>query len=356
MATVDIVLRSMAAMQLLFLACLLLRDARADRALYYAALLPAGLAAFMITSAPLPRGTLGGFALPLTLVCVANPAWFWIFAKAWFDDGFRPGIREAAGVLAMTAVGWAHEVGAAGAPSPALDLLFKGAILTFIGMAVVKVVADRSADLIESRRRTRIAFVVAVFAYAAVGVALQIAFDARLPLSVVRSNIALILAVAFALSLLLAAAARVRRDVPHRPPLVTPPLAPSKATVAIDDALVTRIREAMETQRLYRQEGLTVAGLARVLGSQEYRVRRAINQGLGYRNFNEFLHHHRLAEASTRLRAQPHLPVLTIALDVGFGSIGPFNRAFRARFGCTPTEYRAADSGIGVISFDFGKT
>jgi AraC-like DNA-binding protein len=32
--------------------------------------------------------------------------------------------------------------------------------------------------------------------------------------------------------------------------------------------------------------------------------------------------------------------VLTIALEVGYGSIGPFNRAFKERFGVTPTAYR----------------
>ena len=34
------------------------------------------------------------------------------------------------------------------------------------------------------------------------------------------------------------------------------------------------------------------------------------------------------------------VPVLTIALDTGFQSIGPFNRAFKAHTGLTPTEYR----------------
>jgi AraC-like DNA-binding protein len=36
--------------------------------------------------------------------------------------------------------------------------------------------------------------------------------------------------------------------------------------------------------------------------------------------------------------------VLTIALEVGYGSIGPFNRAFKERFGVTPTEYRRQNS------------
>jgi AraC-like DNA-binding protein len=32
--------------------------------------------------------------------------------------------------------------------------------------------------------------------------------------------------------------------------------------------------------------------------------------------------------------------VLTIAMDAGFQSLGPFNRAFKADTGLTPTEFR----------------
>jgi AraC-like DNA-binding protein len=34
------------------------------------------------------------------------------------------------------------------------------------------------------------------------------------------------------------------------------------------------------------------------------------------------------------------VPILTIALDAGFQSIGPFNRAFKAETGMTPSEFR----------------
>lgn len=346
MTTFDVVLRSMAVMQLLFLAALLLMHARQEAAWRYAALLPFGLAAFMITSAPLPRGTLGFIGSSLTTLCVANPAWFWIFAKAWFDDDFRPGAREVAAVVGMIAIGLAHELD--GPPSLVVDVLFKAAILGFIGMAVVKVVGDRRADLIEGRRRARIAFVLAVFGYAAIGVALQVAYEGRLPAPIVRLNVGLILVVAFGLSMTLATAV-VRRGARATATRATPPAAAIPSIMPPDDALITRIREAMELRQLYHDESLTVASLARALGSQEYRVRRAINQGLGYRNFNEFLHRYRLDEASARLRSQPHLPVLTIALDVGFGSIGPFNRAFRSRFGCTPTEYRGQGTGSEAL-------
>jgi AraC-like DNA-binding protein len=38
--------------------------------------------------------------------------------------------------------------------------------------------------------------------------------------------------------------------------------------------------------------------------------------------------------------AQAEVPVITIAMDTGFQSLGPFNRAFKAVTGVTPTEYR----------------
>jgi AraC-like DNA-binding protein len=41
--------------------------------------------------------------------------------------------------------------------------------------------------------------------------------------------------------------------------------------------------------------------------------------------------------------------VLSIALDVGYGSIGPFNRAFKARMGMTPTQFRQAVPGAAPI-------
>jgi AraC-like DNA-binding protein len=254
-----------------------------------------------------------------------------------------------------------------------LDAAFKAAILAFIGLAVVTVVRDRPADLDETRRRGRVAFVVAVWLYASVGIVLQLVFDGRLPPALVRANVAFLFVVAFGLAAALALGAPIlaRRaraveratspeEVDHAPRRASVPGRRVRVPASIDTALVARIRAAMESERLYHRESLTVAGLAAALGSQEYRVRRAINQGLGYRNFNEFLHRYRLDEGAARLRTQMHLPVLTIALDVGFGSIGPFNRAFRARYGCTPTAWRSgpvattgaaegADAGVAAI-------
>ncbi|MEL6213465.1 MAG: AraC family transcriptional regulator, partial [Pseudomonadota bacterium] len=39
--------------------------------------------------------------------------------------------------------------------------------------------------------------------------------------------------------------------------------------------------------------------------------------------------------------ARARTPVLTIAMDAGFSSLAPFNRAFKNEIGKTPTAYRA---------------
>ena len=105
--------------------------------------------------------------------------------------------------------------------------------------------------------------------------------------------------------------------------------------------MLARLTEAMSGQHLYRREGLTLAALAQDLGLGEAGLRTLINQQLGYRNFNDFLHRYRLQEAAPRL-VNEDLPVLTIALECGYGSIGPFNRAFKQSMGMTPSEYRGA--------------
>jgi len=67
-----------------------------------------------------------------------------------------------------------------------------------------------------------------------------------------------------------------------------------------------------------------------------------INKQLGYRNFNALLHEYRLRDACAQLAdpAKTQLPILTIALEVGYQSITPFNQAFRDAMGCTPSAYR----------------
>lgn len=50
---------------------------------------------------------------------------------------------------------------------------------------------------------------------------------------------------------------------------------------------------------------------------------------------------YRIEHACRLLHEQPRRSVLDISLDAGFGSLGPFNRAFKAATGGTPSAWRA---------------
>jgi len=96
----------------------------------------------------------------------------------------------------------------------------------------------------------------------------------------------------------------------------------------------------MKDERLYADHDLRVAKLADMMNLPEHSLRKKINKQLGYRNFNQFVNQYRIKEAGQRLNEEPTIPVLSVALDVGFRSISSFNTAFQSQYGMSPTEYR----------------
>ncbi|HEX7944805.1 MAG TPA: helix-turn-helix domain-containing protein, partial [Phenylobacterium sp.] len=113
--------------------------------------------------------------------------------------------------------------------------------------------------------------------------------------------------------------------------------------MAADRALLAKLTAVMDAGG-WRREGLGIGALAREIGTQEHRLRRLINTRLGHRNFADFVNGYRI-EAAKRALADPALAqttVASIAFDLGFGSLSPFNRAFRTATGSTPTAWRRA--------------
>ena len=131
-----------------------------------------------------------------------------------------------------------------------------------------------------------------------------------------------------------------------RAPLFGPMRAPDATAdpraMAADRALLAKLDAAMASGA-WRSEGLTIGVLARDLATPEHRLRRLINLRLGHRNFADFVNGYRIAAAKDRLAdpAQAETTIAVIAFDLGFGSLSPFNRAFRATTGATPTQWRA---------------
>lgn len=110
-------------------------------------------------------------------------------------------------------------------------------------------------------------------------------------------------------------------------------------TPPYSDADAQRLNDVMAAG-FYRTAPLTLARLSEATGIPEYRLRRLINQRLGYRNFNDYINHLRIAEARERLVREPETPILNISLDVGYRTLSSFNRAFREHTNMSPSQYR----------------
>lgn len=108
--------------------------------------------------------------------------------------------------------------------------------------------------------------------------------------------------------------------------------------------IVEKVDKLLKEQQVYKTEGITIKNLADLIGEQEYKLRRTINGEMGYRNFNDFINRYRVEEACQILQDpnQSKLTIQEISYQLGYQSIGPFNKAFKEQTGQTPTVYRRA--------------
>jgi AraC-like DNA-binding protein len=332
---------------LLLLASVLWRDHGRLLSARLAAGFSVGSAAYAICSAAGIHGQPTVWLSPLLALTAGNNVVFWLLASALFDDGFRLLPWHGALWLVMVALGVAECLFAG---SRVLGIALTLSSLGFAFAAVAQTVSSWRSDLVEGRRRARLFIVGASSAYIA-GTALAQLLSGPPAASRgadLAGSASLLVIVVIAAWLLLSISRRHSLfAVAAAPP--APPAQPVLSPEPVDAGLLASLERLMAVERAYRQDGLTIGTLAQRLDLPEYRLRRLINQGLGYRNFNSFLNHYRIGDAKAALadRAQTAVPVLTIAMDAGFSSLGPFNRAFKAETGLTPTEYRRQNTGIG---------
>jgi len=193
----------------------------------------------------------------------------------------------------------------------------------------------RQVDLVERRLRLRRVFVAGIALMVALVVTAELVSNWNVPLVLELIGMAGIFGLALGLNL-----AFLRPGSLLSKPASLPVVPETGAEP--EDPLIAALMRSMRGDRLYADQDLRIATLAARLGVPEYRLRRTINQQLGFRNFNQFVNGLRIEEAADRLKTDRQLPILTIALDVGFRSVSSFNTASRERFGMAPSEYRAA--------------
>jgi AraC-like DNA-binding protein len=301
------------------------------------ALFALGAAAYAVCSAGAIHGGGVSWQIPLLALSAGNNTVFWLLACALFDDGFR--LRWWHGVVWLVLV----ITGTFDAffPSLPLGLALTLSSLVFAGLAIARTLTTWRADLVERRRRLRLFIVGASALYIGAIAILQLA-GAPIGHETGNSNVAASLSL---LAIAGVAAWSLLRLAPDQSLFVANPLRrapPPPEVEPVDKELLTALERSMAVDKAHRQEGLTIGSLAEKLGVPEYRLRRLINRALGHRNFNSFLNDHRIAEVKAALidPTQAEVPVLTLALDAGFSSLGPFNRAFKAETGMTPSQFR----------------
>jgi AraC-like DNA-binding protein len=339
-ATVDLALRAATVAVLLVLAASLFRDFRHVLTGRLAVAFAIGSAAHAATSAIGNTSPVLAWHAPLIALSTGNVVVFWLFCRALFDDAFT--LRWWHGLVWLAIVAfsfvncmWIAPAGNARLAITAVNLIALG----FIILAVAQTIASWSADLVEGRRNLRMFIVIASALYGGLNAILQMMALRDFADIANVANSALLAGIVAAIS---CAMMQVRpRDLF---PAVGEAPAPVKAEVAdaADRKLMDALMRLMADERIYRHDNVTIGTLATRLSVPEYRLRRLINRRLGYRNFNVFLNEHRIEEAKAALAdpAQAEVPVITIAMDAGFQSLGPFNRAFKATTGVTPSEYR----------------
>lgn len=284
------------------------------------------------------------FVAPLAvLLALAVPYCLWLFARAIFEAPWPKSVWIYLFALIGSVVwgiflfrdflgsGWVT----------VSNTVMHVASLIVVAHAFWTTVRGRPDDLIERRRSFRLFFVAIVAFQVSAVLVIELALAGTVApdwLELTNIIIIALLTIGLAVPLL-----RLNDEFFDLATTVKRAVKESQATRlgAAESVLKEKLLSLMG-QGYYRETGLTIPTLSNKLGYPEHRLRRLINGHLGYRNFSAFLNDYRISEAKRWLTdpERARMPVLTIALDLGYASLGPFNRAFKAATGSTPTEFR----------------
>ncbi len=332
MLYLDLAMRSGAATMLILLAFLLWHAPIGTEGRFSIFAVACSEIAHLITNSPLSLNLPSVLQHNLIILSALAPnAITWLLVTIFLD---RPRRRWPWLVASsfVSATYYVHLV----APELGVPCLLFATCLYF-ALLVLAIWTSRD-DMVECRCRARPGFAIAIsgLSLGLTGAeAIGIPEPGSVELALLHSGSMFAVALAFAIWIL-------RPDMHLWPgPAEKPTVSVNVTDNSPDVALINQIKINM-ADNIWREEGLTISALALRLSVPEHRLRRAINQGLGYRNFSNFINHARIDAAMQQL-ANPRAmgkTILEIAYDVGFASLGPFNRAFRAETGQSPSEFR----------------
>ena len=267
---------------------------------------------------------------------------FWLFCSVLFEDEPKiPAWRFA--VPGIVVALWLP--GAFLPPSPARAVawwIFAASSLVIHLHILLMTWRGWRIDLVERRRHLRAPIAAAATGYMLVQTLCDFGLGEgpMLP-SLIQAVALAALGVGSALALLRAEPVLVQASPAAGEPPVVRPVETLDLTPA-DRLVLARLDKAMNENEVWRGEDLSIGALAALVGAPEHRLRKLINGVLGHRNFADYVNGRRIEAAKVALAdpEQALKSVSTIAFELGFASLGPFNRAFRAATGVTPTAWR----------------
>jgi AraC-like DNA-binding protein len=279
--------------------------------------------------------------LPLRIIvsigAISIPLFFWLLARAIFDDHFKFHGSLLIWFIVLVVPHLNFLIGGLIPWSGFRDLAMIVAHLISLGFVLAglySALLTMRGDLVDSRKRFRNIFLF--------GTAALIGVTQIVELLTIQSETIVVLQIFQRTAIFGITLYFLISNFGINPGFFFKEIPKPKTPTVDDPQLSARLTALMEQQKIYKQEGLSIGGLAELMNEQEYKLRRLINGQLGFRNFNDFLNQYRVNEACEILSDpnQNKKTILEIAYDLGYQSIGPFNKAFKDLKGTTPTAYR----------------
>lgn len=294
--------------------------------------------------------------LVLGVVAMASPALFWMFASTLFQMGevnqkLHLGHYLGLGVCILLGIYQCfHSPAELDGSIIRIASLVLTSTLTLLGL--FDVFRNWQSDLVECRRFLRLSLSVTSGGFLLFIVVNEFIYGhGEFPAFLNYLNIIIIsiFAMSFSYIILVSNSNMLMESIDELTPELVRDEIP-KPSLA-DRQWLEKLTGAMEEAFYYRQVDLTIKSLSEHLTIPEHQLRRLINQHLGYRNFNDYLNRYRVREAAQRL-SDPKLirtPILTIAIESGYGSLTTFNKAFKTLKAMTPSEFRKMSGLAGSL-------
>jgi len=212
-------------------------------------------------------------------------------------------------------------------------------LFLYLGYIVVR---DWPSDLVERRRRLRLAFVILIIVTAIIAIGTEaLLFQDRLADAMIAKL--------FAIYPSLIAAYFWILKIPEnqfqfdKTEIKSPKSAKLRLSCEKTRQLRDKLYAEMDVVEAWKEPKLTIPKLAKRLGTTQHVLRTVINQDLGYQNFRDYINYYRIKAITAVFddREFDSVPILTIAMDHGFNTLPPFNRAFKLHYNMTPSQYRA---------------